>query len=48
MYTSFIIHPLRKDVVASTFGNYPTLKAYLETRYEAQKDYFENRPDGSL
>ena len=47
-YGSFIIHPSKKDAVASTFGNYPILKAYLELRHEAQKDYFDSRPECSL
>ena len=33
-----------KDFVMPVLENYPTLKAYLETRIEAQKEYFDSRP----
>ena len=34
-----------KESVGPILDNFPTLKGYFETRYEAQKAYFEARPD---
>ena len=33
-----------KEPVGAILDTFPTLKEYYEIRYEAQKEYFENRP----
>ena len=43
-YASFVNHGPDKAEVTEILEKYPTLKSYWNTRYEAQKDYFDNRP----
>jgi len=47
VYGSVANHPLRKDEVLPILENYPTLKAYLEGKWEAQKAYFDSRDEHS-
>ena len=44
-YGTAINHPDRKEQALPVLDNYPTLKAYWEKLWEAQKAYFEGRPE---
>lgn len=45
LYANFMRKTGLKEMFEGILANYPNFKAYLETRYEDQKDYFESRPD---
>ena len=43
-YSSIISNGEHQETFSGVLENYPTLKSYLETRYNDIKDYFESRP----
>ena len=48
IYGSAVNHPLRKEDVFPVLDNYPTLKAYWEKLYDAQKSWFDNREECTI
>ena len=45
LYANVLNRGETKAAFADLLEAHPTLKAYFETRYEAHRDYFDNRPD---
>ena len=44
IFSSLINNGQAKDVLLGLLEGYPTISAYFSTRWNAQKDYFDNRP----
>ena len=45
VYASFINNSPVKEALMSLLDAYPTTAAYFKIRWNAQKDYFDNRPE---
>jgi glutathione S-transferase len=48
VYSSMIRNNVAKETYAAILENFPVLKEYFEKRYNAQKEYFDNRPEYSF
>ena len=48
VYSSMINNGANKDSSMSILEDFPTLKNYYQTRWDAQKEYFDSRPASSF